>query len=245
MERLTKRQRRSLRQQDVLTEENHINPAKFKIANITAKTYSQKRSIQAYCQDQHLLLHGYAGTGKTFIGMYLALNDVVQSRYKKLVIVRSAVPTRDVGFLPGTLKQKMEVYELPYKSIANDLFHRGDAYDILKNKDMLEFISTSYIRGTTIDDCVVLVDEINNMTFHELDSVITRMGDNTKLIMCGDFRQSDLKWEDERVGLTKFMKIIDKLDMFEVVEFQANDIVRSKLVKQYIIEKGEQGIGFV
>lgn len=241
MERLTKRQRRSLRQQDVLTEENHLNPQKFRLSNVNAKTYSQKRAVEAYCNGQHLLLHGYAGTGKTFLGMYLALSDVVESRYKRLVIVRSAVPTRDVGFLPGTLTQKMEIYELPYKSIANNLFRRGDAYDILKNKDMLQFISTSYVRGTTIDDCVVLVDEINNMTFHELDSIITRMGEDTKLIMCGDFRQSDLRFSDEQQGLGKFMDILDTMSAFERIEFTQHDIVRSPLVKEYIIAKTEKG----
>lgn len=239
VERLTKKQRRSLRQQDVLTETDNINTTKFKLMDVKPKTHAQRQAMEAYFQGSNLLLHGYAGTGKTFLGMYLALNDVLRNQFKRLVVVRSAVPTRDVGFLPGTLKQKMEVYELPYKSIANDLFNRGDAYDILKNKDMLEFISTSYIRGTTLDNCVVLVDEINNMTFHELDSVITRLGDNTNLILCGDFRQSDLRFDDERRGLHKFMEILHRVNLFERVEFQALDIVRSELVKRYIIEKAD------
>ena len=173
MERMTKRQRRSLRDQDVLTDLNSINTQKFNMRAIKPKTSTQADAIVHLNQGSNLLLHGLAGTGKTFIAMYLAINEVIQERAKRVVVIRSAVPTRDVGFLPGTLKQKMEVYELPYKQIANNLFKRGDAYDILKNKDMLDFISTSYVRGTTLDNCIVVVDEINNMTFHELDSVIT------------------------------------------------------------------------
>ena len=241
MERMTKRQRRSLRDQDVLTELNHVNTQKFNMRNITPKTAPQASAIHYFAQGSNILLHGLAGTGKTFIGLYLAINEVLESRSKKVVVIRSAVPTRDVGFLPGTLKQKMEVYEMPYKQIANNLFKRGDAYDILKNKDMLEFISTSYVRGTTLDNCIVVVDEINNMTFHELDSVITRLGDNTQLIMCGDYRQSDLQLNNDKAGLKQFMSIIDRMTMFERVEFGVHDIVRSALVKQYIIEKAELG----
>lgn len=238
---MTKRQRRSLRDQDVLTDLNQVNTQKFNMRAIQPKTVPQANAIEYFNQGSNLLLHGLAGTGKTFIGLYLAINEVLASRAKRVVIIRSAVPTRDVGFLPGTLKQKMEVYEMPYKQIANNLFKRGDAYDILKNKDMLEFISTSYVRGTTLDNCVVVVDEINNMTFHELDSVITRLGDHTQLIMCGDYRQSDLQLNNDKAGLRQFMNIIDRMTMFEHVEFGIHDIVRSALVKQYIIEKAELG----
>ena len=139
--------------------------------------------------------------------MYLALQEVLNDSYKKVVIVRSAVPTRDVGFLPGSLEEKLKVYEQPYSSIANNLFNRGDAYSILKNKFMLEFIPTSFIRGTTLDNSVVIVDEINNLTFHELDSVITRLGPKTRLILCGDQSQTDLKFKDEQVGLIHFMDL--------------------------------------
>ena len=166
---------------------------------------------------------------------------MAENNYKKVVIVRSAVPTRDIGFLPGSVEEKLKVYEQPYSAIANDLFKRGDGYDILKNKFMVEFVPTSFIRGITLNDCIVLVDEINNMTFHELDSVITRLGKRTKLILCGDFNQSDLKWTDEREGLYDFMKIVDQMESFHRVEFTRDDIVRSGLVKQYIIAKEDLG----
>ena len=186
---------------------------------------------------QHVHLMGHAGTGKTFIGMHMALQSVLNGEYKKLVIVRSAVPTRDIGFLPGSVEEKLKVYEQPYSAITKSLFRRGDAYDILKNKFMVDFIPTSFIRGTTIDNAIVLVDEINNLTFHELDSVITRLGSHTKMILCGDMYQSDLKFRDEQEGLGRFMSIVDRMDMFQSLEFDFEDIVRSGLVKQYLIAK--------
>jgi len=204
---------------------------------ISALTPSQEAAFIAFEHDSNLLLHGCAGTGKTYIAMYLALQEVLNESYKKVVIVRSAVPTRDVGFLPGSLEEKLKVYEQPYSSIANNLFNRGDAYSILKNKFMLEFIPTSFIRGTTLDNCVVIVDEINNLTFHELDSVITRLGSKTRLILCGDQSQTDLKFKDEQVGLIHFMDIITKMNSFYRIDFQKEDIVRSGLVKEYIIAK--------
>jgi phosphate starvation-inducible protein PhoH len=204
---------------------------------ISALTPSQESAFIAFENDSNLLLHGCAGTGKTYIAMYLALQEVLNDSYKKVVIVRSAVPTRDVGFLPGSLEEKLKVYEQPYSSIANNLFNRGDAYSILKNKFMLEFIPTSFIRGTTLDNCVVIVDEINNLTFHELDSVITRLGPKTRLILCGDQSQTDLKFKDEQVGLIHFMDIITKMKSFYRIDFQKEDIVRSGLVKEYIIAK--------
>jgi phosphate starvation-inducible protein PhoH len=239
-DRLTKKQRRALRQQEVLEKDNSINTSKFSI-NFKPQTENQWIAHAEWLVGNHLLLHGYAGTGKTYIAMAMALKDVLDERFKSLKIIRSAVPTRDIGFLPGTAKQKLEVYEQPYKQIANNLFKRGDAYDILCNKFMVEFVPTSFIRGTTLDNCVVLVDEINNMTFHELDSVITRLGDNTQLILCGDHRQSDLYNQREMTGIKKFMDIVQKLPDFKRVEFNTRDIVRGKLVKDYIIEKYEQG----
>lgn len=241
MERLTKKERRVLRQQQVLTKENEINTDKFKI-NFEPMGELQYEAYAHWLVGKNLLLHGYAGTGKTYIALAMAIKDVLENRFKKVVVVRSAVPTRDVGFLPGTLKQKLEVYEMPYKQITNTLLNRGDGYDILSKKFMYEFVPTSYIRGTTLDNCVVIVDEINNMTFHELDSVITRLGNNTQLILCGDHRQSDLQNHREMTGIKQFMNIVERLDSFERIEFGIKDIVRSKLVKDYIIEKYEQGI---
>jgi phosphate starvation-inducible PhoH-like protein/PhoH-like ATPase len=185
------------------------------------------------------MLHGIAGTGKSFISIYLGLQEILSenSRYKKLVIVRSVVPTRDMGFLPGNSKEKAKVYEAPYYAICTELFNRGDAYEYLKNKNVVEFISTSFIRGITLNDCIIIVDEIANLTLHELDSVITRVGKNCRVIFSGDFRQSDFSKEQDKNGLIDFMRIIERMKSFTFIDFDENDIVRSSMVKDYIIQK--------
>ncbi len=194
-----------------------------------------RNQLKAFDSNKHLIMHGLAGTGKTFISNYLAFDDMSKNEYDKLVIIRSAVPTRDIGFLPGTEKEKSAVYEEPYKEIANELFGRGDAYEILKQKSLVHFMTTSFIRGITLKDAVVLIDECQNMSFHELDSIITRMGRNCRVMFCGDFRQADLKVN----GLQEFMQILKRMGDFDFIEFEVEDIVRSDFVKNYIICKNE------
>jgi phosphate starvation-inducible protein PhoH len=237
-ERLTKRQKRLIRQQGAPSETEKVK-INFQLRRIDPLTANQSKAFESFDNGKNLLLHGIAGTGKTFISMYLALNEVMNplGNYNKVIIVRSVVPTRDMGFLPGNHKDKAKVYEAPYYIIANELYGRGDAYEILKQKTLVEFISTSFIRGTTLNDAIVVVDEIGNMTLHELDSVITRIGKNCRVIFSGDFRQSDLTREQEKNGLKDFMRILDKMKSFNYIEFDENDIVRSGLVKEYIIAK--------
>ena len=242
--RLTKRQKRLLREEGVIDIKNRINHSKFGIVDIT-KHYNltdlQNRAIQAYDDSYHLVLHGVAGTGKTFLSLFLALQDIVEGHddYNKLYIMRSIVPTRDMGFLPGSAKQKAQVYEEPYRMMCNELFNRGDAYEVLKSKDMCEFVTTSFLRGTTFNNCIIIVDEINNMSFHELDSIITRVGKDCRIIFCGDYRQSDLTDSHERGGLGRFLDILNNMGGFKRFEFGVDDIVRSDLVKDYIIHKME------
>ena len=245
--RLTKRQKRVLRQNgehDLLSNKPTFNSPNFNLKRVHPLTENQRKTFDAFQDGKHLMLHGMAGTGKTFLSMYLAINDLMSgtSDQDKIYVVTSVVPTRDMGFLPGSQKEKMKVYEAPYYAICNELFERGDAYDILKQKNAVEFMSTSFVRGTTLNNCYVIVDEINNMTFHELDSVITRIGKNCRVIFCGDFRQSDLTREQERNGLKEFMKVIDRLSDFEYIDFLEADIVRSKLVKEYIIARQKLGL---
>ena len=194
-----------------------------------------RNQLTAFESTKNLVLHGLAGTGKTFISSYLAYDDMAKGVYQNLVIIRSAVPTRDIGFLPGTEKEKASVYEEPYKDIANDLFSRGDAYEILKNKGLVHFMTTSFIRGITLRDAVILIDECQNMSFHELDSIITRIGENCRVMFCGDFRQADLKVN----GLQDFIRVLKRMQKFTFIEFEVEDIVRSDFVKQYIIAKNE------
>lgn len=197
-----------------------------------------KNQVTAFESNKNLMLHGVAGTGKTFISCYLAFDDMVKNIYERLVIIRSAVPTRDIGFLPGNEKEKASVYEEPYKDICIELFQRGDAYEILKTKGLVHFMTTSFIRGVTLRNATIMIDECQNMTFHELDSIITRIGQGCRVIFCGDFRQADL----QRNGLKDFVRILKAMEEFEFVDFEIKDIVRSEFVKQYIIAKTDLGL---
>ena len=197
-----------------------------------------KNQVRVFESQQNLVLHGVAGTGKTFISCYLAFDDMVKNLYDRLIIIRSAVSTRDIGFLPGTEKEKASVYEEPYKDICIELFGRGDAYEVLKNKNLVHFMTTSYVRGVTLRNAVVIIDECQNMSFHELDSIITRVGENCRIIFCGDFRQSDLP----KNGLKDFIRIVKVMDEFDFIDFEIKDIVRSDFVRNYITAKTTLGL---
>ena len=220
----------------------NIRKQNLHIKRIKPMTKAQQRAFDLYDEGQNLVLHGLAGTGKTFCALYLALEELMNSsEYKKLIIMRSAVPTRDIGFLPGKAADKLKVYEQPYQSMFTDLFRRGDAYPLLKSKGIVEFVPTSFIRGMTFDNTIIIADEINNMTSHELDSVVTRIGEYSKIMFCGDFRQSDLTGK-EQSGILKFIKIINSMYSMDLIEFGENDIVRSGLVKEYLVMKNRLNI---
>jgi phosphate starvation-inducible protein PhoH len=243
MSRLARKNIRELKETGIVLEfETKQVKTNLLIKQIEPLTLNQELTFKAYNKNRNILLHGLAGTGKTFLSLYLSLKEVLgKSKYKKIIIIRSVVPTRDMGFLPGTQKEKTKVYEAPYQAVCSELFGRGDAYEVLKGRGIIEFVSTSFIRGTTIGNSIVIVDEVNNMTFHELDSVITRLGHNSKILLCGDFRQSDLIKQSDRNGLRHFMNILEKMGSFEHIEFEQEDIVRSGLVKEYIIAKDRLG----
>jgi phosphate starvation-inducible protein PhoH len=206
-------------------------------------TENQKKTYESYKQNKHLLLHGIAGTGKTFLSLYLALEEVLDPAtvYEDIFIVRSVVSTRDIGFLPGDEQEKVSIYEAPYRSICRELFGIKDSYDALKQQGNVKFMSTSFIRGITINNAVVIVDECQNLNFHELDSIITRIGKNSKIIFCGDYTQTDLTRENDKRGILNFMKILKSLKEFETIEFLIDDIVRSDFLKSYIIAKYKLG----
>ena len=214
---------------------------KFSMQNIKPLTPSQTDLFESYHEGYNLAAIGTAGTGKTMCATYLALNDVLQKgEYEKVVIIRSAVQTREQGFMPGSKAQKEAVFEGPYTDIVNDLFSRGDAYQVLKQKGMIEFMSSSFVRGLTFDNSVIIVDECQSMTYHELDTIITRVGESSKIIFCGDTKQDDLQQSRNRAdisGLYDFVKVLNAIPSFDVVRFGVEDIVRSGLVKEYIIAK--------
>lgn len=205
----------------------------FRLGHIEPLNHKQRFVLNS---KRHLVLSGLAGTGKTFLASYLGYKSIFNTgEFNKLVYIRSAVPTRNLGFLPGTDKEKVEVYEAPYIDIATELFGRGDSYEILKRKSIVHFMSTSFIRGTTLKDAFIIVDECQNMTYHELDSIITRIGDNCKIMFCGDIKQADLY----KNGFQDFYTVLKNMDEFDFIDFTHEDIVRSQFVKSYIITKDE------
>ena len=220
------------------------------LLDIKPLTESQQKVFDAWDKAKNLFLFGCAGTGKSFITIYLALRDILDEKtpYDKLYIVRSLVPTREIGFLPGDHEYKANLYQIPYKNMVRFMFEMPDdpsfemLYANLKAQDTISFWSTSFIRGTTIDNSIVLVDESENLNFHELDSIITRLGVNSKIVFAGDAAQTDLTKAHEKTGIMDFKKIIDDMEEFEGIEFGIDDIVRSGLVKSYLISKMNLGL---
>ena len=219
------------------------------MTEIKPLTDNQKEAFKAYEEGKNLLLHGAAGTGKTFIMLYLALKEVLDdsSPNDKIYIVRSLVPTREIGFLPGDHEDKSYLYQIPYKNMVRYMFSMPDdnsfemLYDNLRAQETIDFWSTSFIRGTTLDNAVVIVDEFSNLNFHELDSIVTRIGEDSKIMFCGDVTQTDLTRENEKSGISDFITILQSMQDFSCIEFGIDDIVRSGLVKSYLIAKYNAG----
>lgn len=220
------------------TKQTRATGLNFDLAKIEPMTENQEKVFDLYEKGKNLVLYGSAGSGKSFLSIFLGLHEMMTyGTFNKIVIVRSAVASRDLGFLPGTEKEKVAVYEAPYKCIVNDLYGRDDAYDILKQKDIIQFESTSFLRGLTYNNCLIIVDEIQNLTLHEASTIITRMGDGSKIIFAGDIRQSDLNEKKESSCLSDLLKITQLMEEFDCVEFTVDDIVRSNIVKSFIIAR--------
>lgn len=237
---VTKRKQPASVESEAIERRNSLKLRLDDLITISPKTAKQKEFFDAYkAGDYFMCLHGVAGTGKSYIALYKAIEEVMDKSnpYQKVVIVRSSVQSRDMGFLPGDASEKMETFIQPYRQITADLFRRKDAWDRLVEQGYIEFISTSFIRGTTFTNAVLLVDEFQNMNFEELDTIITRVGHTSKIVFCGDVRQTDLRKKDDKTGLPKFLAIADRMKEFSRFEFTVDDIVRSSLVKNYIIAK--------
>jgi phosphate starvation-inducible PhoH-like protein len=217
------------------------------IKEIKPLTQNQELVFKYWENGYNLFLSGWAGTGKTYISCGLALKAILTepNKYHKVVIVRSAVPGRDLGFMPGTLSEKSELFEIPYYAIFYELFKKiPNPYMRLKEQGLVNFLTTSYVRGITMNNAIIIFDELQNANFHEADSIMTRLGHNSRIIFCGDYQQSDLRYRDEKQGFHDFEKIIKEMtEFFAEVQFTVDDIVRSKLVKTYLITKNNQGIG--
>ena len=220
------------------------------LLDIEPITDNQKKLFDSYAEGKHLVAYGTAGTGKTFISLYNALSDILDETtpYEKIYLVRSLVSTREIDFLPGDHEDKADIYQIPYKNMVKYMFQMpSDAdfemlYGNLKAQDSIKFWSTSFIRGTTLDNAIIIVDEFQNLNFHELDSIITRVGENSRIIFCGDASQTDLVKTNDRNGIHDFLNILRKMPSFDIIEYGIDDIVRSGLVKEYIIAKLEVGL---
>ena len=218
--------------------------------DIEPLTQNQQILFNAYAENKNLVAYGCAGTGKTFITLYYALRDVLSQTtpYEKIYIVRSLVATREIGFLPGDHDDKSLLYQIPYKHMVKYMFEMStDAdfemlYGNLKTQGKIYFWSTSFIRGTTFDNAIIIVDEFQNLNYHELDSIMTRVGQDSKIMFCGDATQSDLTKTNERNGIMDFMRVIRLMPSLDIIEFGVEDIVRSGLVKEYILAKMEVGL---
>ena len=220
----------------------------IKVKPITA---GQKSVFETWKQGKNQFLFGCAGTGKTFISLYLAMQDVLdlKTKYDKVILVRSLIPTREIGFLPGDEEDKAALYQVPYQNMVKFMFEQPNEqafnmlYDRLKNQGSLYFLSTSFLRGLTFDNSIIIVDECQNLNFHELDTITTRVGQDSKIVFCGDFSQTDLVKQNEKNGLHDFLRILMEMQEFNCVEFNIGDIVRSGFVRNYLIQKTKLGMG--
>ena len=221
------------------------------LTKVEPVTDNQKIVFNSYKKGENQFLYGCAGTGKTFISLYLAMNEVLRSDtpYDRVVMVRSLIPTREIGFLPGDEEDKAALYQVPYSNMVQYMFKQPNEqafsmlYDKLKTQGSFYFLSTSFLRGLTFDNSIIIVDECQNLNFHELDTIITRVGQDSKIMFCGDFMQTDLSKLNERNGLYDFLRILEEMNEFNCTEFNIGDIVRSGFVRNYLIQKTKLGIG--
>jgi predicted ribonuclease YlaK len=220
------------------------------LLEIEPLTDNQTKLFNSYDEGKNIIAYGAAGTGKTFITLFKALHEVLDelSPYEQIYVIRSLVATREIGFLPGDHEDKSSLYQIPYKNMVKYMFQLPTETDFemlygnLKQQETIKFWSTSFVRGTTLDNSIIIVDEFQNMNFHELDSIITRVGENSKIMFCGDASQSDLTKTNERNGISDFMTILRKMPSFDIIEFGLEDIVRSGLVKEYLVAKMESNL---
>ena len=221
------------------------------LVKIEPVTDNQKVVFESYKKGQNQFLYGCAGTGKTFVTLYLAMKEVLRNDtpYDRVVMVRSLIPTREIGFLPGDEEDKAALYQVPYSNMVQFMFKQPNEqafsmlYDRLKTQGSFYFLSTSFLRGLTFDNSIIIVDECQNLNFHELDTIVTRVGQDSKIMFCGDFMQTDLSKVNERNGLHDFLRILEEMEEFNCLEFNIGDIVRSGFVRNYLIQKTKLGMG--
>lgn len=216
---------------------NKSKPYPIKLRKVEPRTINQNKIFKAFDQGKHLFIHGTAGTGKSFIAVYLGLQAVLNNHFDELIIVRSTVPTRSQGFLPGNDEEKNEIFEAPYEALFTELTEGGvsNPYKNLKFAGKVRFMSTSYLRGLTLNNCAVVVDEVQNMNFGEINTVMTRMGENCHVFVCGDELQDDLQYLHEKSAFSELKSIIHKMPSFSTIKMNEEDICRGGIVKEWLL----------
>jgi phosphate starvation-inducible protein PhoH len=245
MSKISRKARRRMQREGLLDQEGKVNKKKFKInENLYPLTPAQVEAKEAWDEGYDLDLHGCAGTGKSFLGLWFALEQLIKGNIEQIIVVRSAVQGREQGHLPGTAAEKAAEYFKIYKPLIEQILGDQNAYDLLVKSQQLIFETTSFNRGITFDNAVILVDETQNMNFQELDTIITRGSDSTRYILSGDTKQDDLtgKRRNDSSGLAQFQKILDEMPEFDGITFFPEDIVRGGRVKSYIMTKERLGM---
>jgi phosphate starvation-inducible PhoH-like protein len=216
------------------------------LKNIQPKTEAQRELFASYLGfNNHVVANGFPGTGKTYLSFWLALNSILSPDHDQdhIIIVRSAVPSRDIGFLPGTEKEKMAPFEIAYKDIVHDLIGKPSSYDDMCEAGKIKFMPTSFLRGLTWDNAIIIIDEIQNLTWQEIHTVMTRVGKKSRVLVCGDISQNDLlNKRNEETGIGNFLKVAENMENFDIVHFHKDDVVRSGFVRDWIIAKEDLGL---
>ena len=200
------------------------------------KTYNQSQFVKAINRNDLIFCLGPAGTGKTFLAVLLATTFLKKDMVKKIIITRPAVEAGEsLGFLPGDLKEKVDPYLMPIYD-ALDLILGSEQKDKLIEKGIIEIIPLAYMRGRTLDEAFVILDEAQNTTDKQMLMFLTRLGFNSKMIVNGDPSQIDLNISRNRSGLILAKDKLSDIDSISFIEFNNHDVVRNPLV-QTIIEK--------
>ena len=210
---------------------------------------AQTEAFAKYKENKNLFLTGSAGTGKTFVLLYLAFADVFddESPYDKVILIRSLLPSRDAGFHSGSLEEKANYYQAPYRQLVKFLFEMQSKdefaalWDLLIEQESVEFQTTSFLRGQTFDNAIIICDEAQNLNFAELDTVMCRVGQNTKIMFSGDEAQTAFINNDDKEGMYNFQGILGEMEECEVIKFGIGDILRSGLCRSYLIAKEQFG----